>query len=146
MLKQGDVAPEFTVKDHTGKTHRLSDYRGKNVVLWFYPKADTPGCTAEGCSFRDHKAQYEQKGTVILGISFDTPEENQAFAKKFDFNFPLLCDVDRTVGLAYGAADDAKAANARRVGVVIGPDGKVKEWHAKVDARAFPQEALSRLQ
>ncbi|RYZ34602.1 MAG: redoxin domain-containing protein [Myxococcaceae bacterium] len=78
--------------------------------------------------------------------SFDTPEENQAFAKKFDFNFPLLCDVDRKVGLAYGAADDASAANARRVGVVIGPDGKVKEWHAKVDARAFPQEALSRLQ
>jgi thioredoxin-dependent peroxiredoxin len=146
MLKQGDVAPEFTVNDHTGKTHRLSDYRGKNVVLWFYPKADTPGCTAEGCAFRDHKAQYEQKGTVILGISFDTPEENQAFAKKFDFNFPLLCDVDRKVGLAYGAADDATAANARRVGVVIGPDGKVKEWHAKVDARAFPQEALSRLQ
>ncbi|NOK19436.1 peroxiredoxin [Corallococcus carmarthensis] len=146
MLKQGDVAPEFTVQDSVGKTHRLSDYRGKNVVLWFYPKADTPGCTAEGCSFRDHKTQYEAKGTVILGISFDTPEENQAFSQKFGFNFPLLSDVDRKVGLAYGAADDASAANARRVGVVIGPDGRIKEWHAKVDARAFPQEALSRLQ
>ncbi|MBN9682559.1 MULTISPECIES: peroxiredoxin [unclassified Corallococcus] len=146
MLKQGDVAPEFTVQDSTGKTHRLSDYRGKNVVLWFYPKADTPGCTAEGCSFRDHKTQYESKDTAILGISFDTPEENQAFSQKFGFNFPLLCDVDRKVGLAYGAADDASASNARRVGVVIGPDGRIKEWHAKVDARAFPQEALSRLQ
>ncbi|MBU8895388.1 peroxiredoxin [Corallococcus sp. H22C18031201] len=145
MLKAGDTAPDFTVQDHTGRTHRLADYRGKNVVLWFYPKADTPGCTAEGCGFRDHQPTYAQKDAVILGISFDTPAENKAFAEKFSFNFPLLCDTDRKVGRAYGAADDASAANARRVGVIIGPDGKVKAWYPKVDARAFPQEALQQL-
>lgn len=78
-------------------------------------------------------------------MSFDSAEDNAAFAKKFDFNFPLICDVSREIGVAYGAADDTSAKSARRVGVVIGADGKVKEWHAKVDARAFPSEALARL-
>jgi len=75
-------------------------------------------------------------------VSFDTAAENAAFAKKFGFNFPLLCDTGRKVGVAYGAADDLNAKNARRVGVIIGPDGGVKHWFAKVDARAFPEEAL----
>lgn len=78
-------------------------------------------------------------------MSFDSAEDNAAFAKKFGFNFPLLCDTGREIGVAYGAADDVSAKGARRVGVVIGPDGTVKEWHAKVDARAFPSEALARL-
>ncbi|MDY7232629.1 peroxiredoxin [Hyalangium rubrum] len=143
MLKPGDMAPNFTVKDHTGRTHTLSEYRGKTVILWFYPKADTPGCTAEGCGFRDHKPKYQEKSAEILGISFDTAEENKAFAEKFGFNFPLLCDTERTVGMAYGACDDAKAPNARRVGVIVGPDGLVKAYYPKVDARAFPQQALS---
>jgi thioredoxin-dependent peroxiredoxin len=83
---------------------------------------------------------------VILGVSFDTPAENRAFAEKFSFNFPLLCDTDRRMGIAYGAADEGAAAgNARRVGVVIGPDGKVREWLPKVDARAYPQEVLKRI-
>jgi peroxiredoxin Q/BCP len=145
MLKLGDVAPEFKVQDHTGRTHTLSEYRGKSVVLWFYPKADTPGCTAEGCGFRDQRAQYQKKNAEILGVSFDTPEENKSFAEKFGFNFPLLCDTDRKVGIAYGACDDAQAPNARRVGVIIGPDGKVKAYYPKVDARAFPQQALAEL-
>ncbi|KFE60610.1 peroxiredoxin [Hyalangium minutum] len=145
MLKPGDVAPDFTVKDHTGRTHTLSEYRGKSVVLWFYPKADTPGCTAEGCGFRDQRDQYSKKNAVILGISFDTAEENKAFSEKFVFNFPLLCDTDRKVGFAYGACDELQAANARRVGVIIGPDGKVKAYYPKVDARAFPQQALGEL-
>lgn len=142
MLKAGDVAPDFTVSDHSGKTHTLSQYRGKSVVLWFYPKADTPGCTAEGCAFRDYKAEYEKKNAVILGISFDTPAENKAFAEKFHFNFPLLSDTERKVGLAYGACDDASAPNARRAGIIIDPQGKVKAYYPKVDARAFPSQAL----
>ena len=145
MLKPGDMAPDFTVQDHTGRTHRLGEYRGKTVVLWFYPKADTPGCTAEGCGFRDHKTQYQDKTAEILGISFDTAAENKAFAEKFGFNFPLLCDTDRKVGLAYGACDDANAASARRVGVIIGPEGLVKAYYPKVDARAFPQQALGEI-
>jgi peroxiredoxin Q/BCP len=82
---------------------------------------------------------------VVFGVSFDTPAENRAFAEKFSFNFPLLCDTDRKMGLAYGAADEGVAGNARRVGVVIGPDAKVKEWLPKVDARTYPQEVLKRI-
>ena len=78
-------------------------------------------------------------------MSFDTEAENKAFAEKFSFNFPLLCDVDRKLGVAYGAADDGKAGNARRVGVVIDPQGKIKEWLPKVDARAYPKEVLERI-
>lgn len=145
MLKAGDVAPDFTAVDHEGKTVRLSDMRGKNVVLWFYPKADTPGCTAEGCGFRDLKAEYSKKNAVILGASFDSKEENAAFAKKFGFTFPLLCDTDRKVSMAYGAAPDSKAPNALRTGVIIGPDGRIKEWAAKVSAQTFPNEALKKI-
>jgi peroxiredoxin Q/BCP len=82
---------------------------------------------------------------VVLGVSFDTPAENRAFAEKFSFNFPLLCDTTRAMGVAYGAADDAGAGNARRVGVVIGPDGRVREWLPKVDAKAYPEEVVGRL-
>jgi peroxiredoxin Q/BCP len=78
-------------------------------------------------------------------VSFDTPAENKAFAEKFSFNFPLLCDVDRKMGVAYGAADDTKAGNARRVGVVIDPQGKIKEWLPKVDARGYPADVLTRI-
>ncbi len=78
-------------------------------------------------------------------MSFDTPAENRAFAEKFQFNYPLLCDTDRAMGVAYGAAASATAPNAQRVGVVIGPDGRVKEWLPKVDARAYPQEVLKRI-
>ena len=78
-------------------------------------------------------------------MSFDTPAENRAFAEKFHFGYPLLCDVDRSMGVAYGAAASPSAANAQRVGVIVGPDGRVREWHAKVDARAFPREALDRI-
>src|ERR1700687_1606708 len=99
----------------------------------------------EGCGFRDHKAEYEKKNAAILGVSFDTPAENAAFALKYSFNFPLLCDTDRKIGMAYGAADDAKAGNARRVGVIIGPDGKVKEYLPKVSAATFPKEALDKV-
>lgn len=82
---------------------------------------------------------------MVLGVSFDTPAENRAFAEKFSFNFPLLCDTDRKLGVAYGAADTPTSTNAQRVGVVIGPDGKVKEWLPKVDARSYPQEVVKRL-
>lgn len=81
---------------------------------------------------------------MILGVSFDTAAENKAFAEKFAFNFPLLCDVDRQLGLAYGAADDAKASSAKRIGVIIGADGKIKEL-GKADAKSFPQDALKKL-
>jgi peroxiredoxin Q/BCP len=144
MLRPGDQAPEFTGRDHNGNTVKLSDYRGKTVVLWFYPKADTPGWTAEGCGFRDLKADYDRKNAVILGASFDSPAENKAFAEKFNFNFPLICDTDRTIGTAYGANVDPQKG-AARVGVIIDRDGKIKEWHERVDARAWPAEVVKTL-
>ena len=82
---------------------------------------------------------------MIYGVSFDTPEENRAFAEKFSFNFPLICDEDRAMGLAYGAADSPNASSARRVGVVIGPDGRIVEWLPKVDASSYPHDVLARL-
>jgi thioredoxin-dependent peroxiredoxin len=99
----------------------------------------------EGCGFRDLKAEFEKKNAAILGVSFDTPAENAAFARKYNFNYPLLCDTDRKIGIAYGAADDAKSGNARRIGVIIGPDGKVKEYLPKVSAANFPKEALGKV-
>jgi peroxiredoxin Q/BCP len=145
MLKAGDAAPEFSVPDHAGKTHTLKDYQGKRLVLWFYPKADTPGCTAEGCSFRDLAAEYAKKNAAILGVSLDTQAENADFAKKFSFQFPLLCDTTKTMALAYGAIADASAGNANRIGVVIGPDGRILEWHPKVSAKDWPSELIARL-
>ncbi|APR83250.1 Thiol peroxidase, Bcp-type [Minicystis rosea] len=145
MLKTGDAAPAFKVQDHLGRSHSLGDYRGKTLVLWFYPKADTPGCTREGCAFRDLAAEFAKKNAAILGVSFDTAAENRAFADKFSFNFPLLCDTDRALGVAYGAADDTSAGNARRIGVVIDAEGKVKEYLPKVDASTYPHEVLGRI-
>ena len=145
MLNVGDVAPDFTIKDHLGNEVSLSGLRGKTVVLWFYPKADTPGCTKEGCAFRDLAAEFKKKNAAIYGVSFDTPEENKAFAEKFGFTFPLLCDTHRALGLAYGACESDSATNARRIGVVIDPQGKIREHLPKVDAATYPGEVLQRL-
>jgi thioredoxin-dependent peroxiredoxin len=148
MIAPGQPAPDFTVSDHNGRTLSLSSLRGRRVLLWFYPEADTPGCTKEGCGFRDYKADFDKKGVEILGISFDAVPKNAAFAQKFGFNFPLLSDVDRTVGLAYGAAAEATAARPRRVSYLIGADGRVEKaygFEAKMDAAAHPAEVLKDL-
>lgn len=143
MLKKGDLAPGFQVKTHEGKEVRLSDFLGKKVILWFYPKADTPGCTAEACGFRDRRGTFEAKNTVLLGISFDTVQENAAFARKFAINYPLLCDVDRKIGLAYGACKSETESYAQRIAYVIDAQGKIENVFEKVDARQFPEEALA---
>ena len=143
MLNVGDTAPDFTVKNHLGKDVSLNDYRGKNLVLWFYPKADTPGCTAEGCAFRDRQAEFAKKNAEMLGVSFDTVEENKKFADKFRFEFPLLCDVERKLGVAYGACKAPTDKNAARIGYVIGPEGKIKKAYPKVDAANFPEQVLA---
>lgn len=145
LLQPGDPAPDFTVEDHRGTVHSLRDYEGKTVVLWFYPRADTPGCTAEGCGFRDAYRVFEAKDTVILGVSFDSPDDNRAFAEKYGFQYPLLCDQSREVGLAYGACDDPLATSARRIAAVIAPDGTLQEYHNAVNARSFPSELATRL-
>lgn len=127
LLATGSQAPDFDVQDHRGVRHRSSDYRGRRFVLWFYPKADTPGCTQEGCGFRDRALDYDARGIAVLGISFDGPAENRAFAEKHGYTFPLLCDTTRAVGLAYGACDAASDAYARRYTYVVGPDGRIEQ-------------------
>lgn len=145
LLQSGDPAPDFIAEDHLGNTHALRDYEGRTVVLWFYPKADTPGCTAEGCSFRDNYETFQGLDAVILGVSFDTADENKAFAEKYSFPFPLICDLGRDLGLAYGACDDPFATAARRIAAVIAPDGTIQEYHNSVNARSFPAELAARL-
>lgn len=145
MLKVGDKAPDFVSQDHTGKRISLADLRGKTVVLWFYPKADTPGCTAEGCGFRDLSNDYNRKNVVILGVSVDGAVANSAFATKYGFEFPLLCDVDRSVSVAYGACDDAAAVKAKRIGVVIDASGIIKAYYPTVDAQSFPAQVIETL-
>jgi peroxiredoxin Q/BCP len=145
MLNVGDPAPDFTVQDHTGGTVSLSAQRGKNVILWFYPKADTPGWTKEGRGFRDLYADFQSKGVVILGVSFDNVTDNRAFAEKFEFPFPLLCDETRSIGMAYGACDTPDAEYARRITYVIGADGTISQTHPKVSPAEHPQELLASL-
>jgi thioredoxin-dependent peroxiredoxin len=127
MLKTGDDAPEFELLDHEGRKVTSTSLRGRRYVLWFYPKADTPGCTKEGCGFRDHAPAYAKKGVDVFGVSFDAPADNKAFAAKFQFPFRLLSDVDRKLAIACGAAEDASAKSAKRLTFVIGANGRVEQ-------------------
>jgi len=145
MLEVGEKALNFNVQNDKGESVQLSDFKGKKVILWFYPKADTPGCTAEGCGFRDRLEKFTAKNAVILGVSFDTVAENAAFVKKFGFQFPLLCDTKREIGIAYGACQTPTDTNASRIGYVIDETGKVAQVFPKVDARSFPETVLAGL-
>jgi thioredoxin-dependent peroxiredoxin len=145
LLSAGDVAPDFEVSDHTGATRRLSEFRGKTVVLWFYPKANTFGWTAEGRGFRDLQKEFDSRGAQILGVSFDSVQSNAKFAEKQGFGFPLLCDTTRKVGMAYGACDSPDASSARRISYVIGPDGKVARVYGKVSPADHAREVLADL-
>ena len=143
MLKAGDIAPDFTVKTHEGNTLTLSSLRGHKVLLWFYPKADTPGCTAEGCSLRDQYSYYQENNIVVLGVSFDNVEDNAAFVKKFGFPFTLLCDTDRSLGLAYGACDNPKAGYANRISYLIDEEGKIARAYPQVNPRDHAAQVLA---
>jgi thioredoxin-dependent peroxiredoxin len=143
MLKAGDTAPDFTVTTHEGKPLTLSSLRGHKVLLWFYPKADTPGCTAEGCSLRDQYNYYQENDIVVLGVSFDNAEDNAAFAKKFSFPYTLLCDTERKLGIAYGACDNPKAGYANRISYLIDEQGKIARAYPQVDPRVHAAQVLA---
>ena len=102
MIEQGDVAPDFTLSDQEGNEVSLSKLRGRAVVLYFYPKADTPGCTTQACGVRDHRSDYTRAGAVVLGVSPDPVAKLKRFAEKYDLDFPLLADEDHAVAEAYG--------------------------------------------
>ncbi len=145
MLKVGDAAPDFIAQSHDGATVSLASLRGTKVLLWFYPEADTPGCSLEGRGFRDHQEYYDDNGIRIVGLSFDPVERNAAFACKFDFKFPLLSDVDRKIALAYGACSDAKAQHAERISFLIDEHGKIARLYDNVDPRDHPAKVLAEI-
>ena len=133
-LEAGDRAPLFTLKDQDGKTHKLTDYRGQTVVLYFYPRDDTPGCTKEACSFRDEMSGLEAEGAVVLGVSNDDAESHRKFRAKYELAFPLLVDGNTKVSTWYGAWGEKNNYGKIIVGMirstfVIGPDGNLlKVW------------------
>ena len=142
MLRAGDPAPDFELDDHEGRHVRLSDLAGKRVLLWFYPKADTPGCTKEGCAFQDVHQALADAGVQVLGISFDSSQDNKRFADRHGFSFQLLSDLDRSVGVAYGAADSEDAGYAKRMSFLIGTNGEVEHVWDQVDPQSHPEEVL----
>ena len=133
-LEAGDRAPSFTLKDQDGKTHKLADYKGQTVVLYFYPKDDTPGCTKEACSFRDEHASISEAGAVVLGVSTDDAASHSKFREKYELRFPLLVDKGAKVATRYGSWGEKNLYGRVSIGMtrstfVIGPDGKLtKVW------------------
>lgn len=143
-LSIGDTAPSFTVKDTNGNTVSLSDYAGKTVVLYFYPKDDTPGCTKQACSFRDNYQQYLDKGITVFGVSMDDEASHQLFTQKFDLPFPLLADTDGAITKAYDVEGDMNGVRyAKRVTYVIGSDGKISQVYATVQTDTHATDVLA---
>ena len=145
MLEKGTKAPNFSVKDHNGNTVSLTDFSGKKIVLWFYPKADTPGCTVEGKGFRDDYEKFTEKNTVILGVSLDNETDNKAFAEKFNFPYPLLCDVNHEIALAYKAVNGPQDEYASRISYVIDANGNILEAISQVDTKTHSGDLCSRV-
>ena len=150
MLNEGDKAPEFALKDQNGKTHKLSDYRGKTVVVYFYPKDDTPGCTKEACSIRDGWMELQKRGVIVFGISADDEKSHAAFAKKFNLQFPLLADADRKVINAFGAWGEKSLYGKIMQGIfrttfIIDGNGVISKVIKKVDTEHHAEQILSEI-
>jgi thioredoxin-dependent peroxiredoxin len=148
MLQAGEPAPDFTARDAQGHQVKLSDLRGQNVVLYFYPKDDTPGCTKEACSFRDANDIYQQEGIKVLGVSLDDEASHQAFAAKYKLPFTLLADTDHSVADAYGVYGEKNFAGKSYMGVsrktfLIDKEGKIKKVFDKVNVEQHADEVLA---
>ena len=143
MLDAGARFPEWRMPDQTGTTRSSADLAGKPYLLWFYPRASTPGCTAEGRGFRDAYAELQGEGLTIVGVSFDAPDANAEFAREEEFPFPLLSDTDKTLAIAVGAADSPSQWMARRVSYLVGPDGVVWVAYDAVDPRGHATQVLA---
>ena len=149
-LKEGGKAPAFSLADAGGKTVRLSDFAGRKVVLYFYPKDNTPGCTTEACGFRDAHAAFAKRNAVVLGVSPDGPESHGKFAAKFSLPFTLLCDPGHEAAEAYGAWGEKnlygkKSMGILRTTVVIDEQGRVARIFRKVRAAGHAAEVLAAL-
>ncbi|MFN0277402.1 MAG: thioredoxin-dependent thiol peroxidase [Pyrinomonadaceae bacterium] len=147
MLKEGDNAPDFTSKDQNGDSVKLSGLKGQRVVLYFYPKDDTPGCTKEACSFRDADDVYRGKNIRVLGVSTDDEKSHQKFISKFQLPFDLLADTDKKIVEAYGVWGEKSMYGKKYMGTnrktfLIDADGKIAKIFDKVDVAAHADEVL----
>ena len=150
LMNINDKAPEFTLQDENGKEISLKSLRGKAVVLYFYPRADTPGCTIEACEFRDTYKQMQKTGAVLLGISPDTPKAQKKFQDKFKLPFTLLADADKKVAIAFDVLKEKNMYGKKVMGVVrttfiIGPEGKIQHIFPKVKPEGHADEVLTYL-
>ncbi|PZO45021.1 MAG: thioredoxin-dependent thiol peroxidase [Pseudanabaena frigida] len=149
-LNVGDLAPEFSLPDTYGNIVTLSSLKGKRVVLYFYPRDNTPGCTKEACGFRDNYAQFQEKNTLIFGVSTDDAKSHLKFVEKFDLPFPLLCDVDAQVATAYESYGKKKMMGKEYLGIfrntfVIDAEGKIEKIYLAVKAELHPAQVLSEI-
>lgn len=147
MLKEGDIAPDFTAKNQDGSDVKLSDFKGKKVVLYFYPKDDTPGCTKEACSFRDSFYLFEQRGIKILGVSNDDEKKHQKFISKYDLPFDLLADTDKEIVNKYGVYGEKSMYGKKYMGIhrktfLIDENGKIAKIFDKVKVSEHADEVL----
>ncbi len=149
-LKAGDPAPDFTASTNGGGKVSLSDFKGKHVVLYFYPRDNTPGCTLEACAFRDEFAAIKKKGAVVLGVSTDSAASHDKFAERFKLPFTLVADEDKQIVQAYGAWGPKsflgkKYQGTYRVSFLIGPDGRIKKVWPAVKPTVHAKEVLAAL-
>lgn len=149
-MELGEKAPEFRSVDQNGEKIALKDFKGKWVVLYFYPRADTPGCTIEACGFRDSFKRIEKTGAVLLGVSPDEAKAQKKFEEKYDLPFTLVADADKTICNLYGVIQEKNMYGKKVMGVVrttfvIGPDGKIKHIFSKVKPEGHAEEVLEYL-
>ncbi|HUB87386.1 MAG TPA: thioredoxin-dependent thiol peroxidase [Verrucomicrobiae bacterium] len=149
-LKEGDAAPTFSAATNGGGKVSLADFKGKNVILYFYPRDDTPGCTKEACAFRDHFSEFKKRGAVVLGVSTDSAKSHDKFVEKFTLPFTLLADEDKKIVEAYGVWGEKsfmgrKYLGTHRVTFLIGPDGKIKKIWPQVKPDEHAKEVLAAL-
>ena len=149
-LKEGDVAPEFAAATNDGNRISLSDFKGKHVVLYFYPRDDTPGCTKEACAFRDEFPAFKAKGAVVLGVSTDPVKAHAKFVEKYKLPFTLLADEEKKIVQAYGVWGEKsflgrKYQGTYRVTFLIGPDGKIRKVWPTVKPAEHAKEVLAAL-
>ena len=149
-LKEGDQAPPFTAATNGGGKVSLADFRGQHVILYFYPKDNTSGCTKEACAFRDRFAVFKRKGTVVLGVSVDSAKSHDRFVSKFSLPFPLLVDEDKAIVQAYGVWGEKRFMGRKYMGIhrvtfLIGPDGRIKKIWPQVKVEEHAAEVLAAL-
>ena len=150
-LKEGDKAPDFTAATNGGGRVSLSEFEGQHVILYFYPRDNTPGCTKEACAFRDEFTAFKRRGAVVLGVSTDPPKSHDKFIEKYQLPFTLLADADKQVVKAYGVWGEKnflgrKYLGTHRVTFLIGPDGRIKKIWPTVKPAEHAREVLAALQ